>query len=164
MKFTFNITGEIQKTQSVCTPLQPVLVLAVLPGSYLVGIFDNLMEGGEDAESTTMVVEVVKGEGEGEGGGGGQTDRESVQVQEYGVQIHTHTHTQRGGAKWEMHRCSPTERWTFFWFVSHNLLLFYTVKKCIAYTRQKKGLCVIARLYFSRRPLLADVCYCSYGR
>lgn len=31
--------------------------------SYLIGFFDNLMEGGEDAESTTMVVEVVKREG-----------------------------------------------------------------------------------------------------
>lgn len=67
--------------------------------SYLIGFFDNLMEGGEDAESTTMVVEVVKGEWEGRGGkmtdgqtdrqGVRQTDRESVQVQEYGVQIHT---------------------------------------------------------------------------
>lgn len=32
------------------------------------------MEGGEDAESTTMVVEVVKGEWE---GGGGQDDRQT---------------------------------------------------------------------------------------
>ena len=53
------------------------------------------MEGGEDAESTTMVVEVVKREGL-EGGReqddrqtDRQTNRESVQVQEYGVQIHT---------------------------------------------------------------------------
>lgn len=56
--------------------------------SYLVGFFDNLMEGGEDAESTMMVVEVVKGEWE-RGQGDRQTDKESVQVQEYGVQIHT---------------------------------------------------------------------------
>lgn len=39
--------------------------------SYLVGFFDNLMEGGEDAECTTMVVE-VKGER-----GGGQDDRQT---------------------------------------------------------------------------------------
>lgn len=42
------------------------------------------MEGGEDAESTTMVVEVVRGEWE-RGGTRWQTDRESVQVQEFGV-------------------------------------------------------------------------------
>lgn len=29
---------------------------------YLIGLFDNLMEGCEDAESTTMVVEMVRGE------------------------------------------------------------------------------------------------------
>ena len=75
-KFTFSIT-------SLCN------WRGVIPQvSYLIGFFDNLMEGGEDAESTTMVVEVVKGEWEG-GQDDRQTDRESVQVQEYGVQIHT---------------------------------------------------------------------------
>lgn len=45
---------------------------------YLIGFFDNLMEGGEDAESRTMVVEGVKGVwGEGRQNDR-QTDRQGV--------------------------------------------------------------------------------------
>lgn len=58
--------------------------------SYLIGLFDNLMEGGEDAESTTMVV--VDGERR-VGQRDKMTDRESVQVQEFGFQIHTEWET-----------------------------------------------------------------------
>lgn len=70
--------------------------------SYLWGLFDNLMEGGEDAGSTTMAVKGERGGGEmADGQTDGQvdghtdretdrqTDQESVQIQEYGVQIHT---------------------------------------------------------------------------
>lgn len=67
--------------------------------SYLGGLFENLMEGGEDAASTAMVVKV-----KGEQGGGArwqadrQTDQGSVQIQDHGVQTHTHTQIQAGGA------------------------------------------------------------------
>lgn len=58
--------------------------------SYLTGLFENLMEGGEDAASTAMAVKV-----KGEQGGGEmadrQTDQGSVQIQEHGAQIHTAT-------------------------------------------------------------------------
>lgn len=63
--------------------------------SYLVRFFDNLMEGGEDAESTTMV---VKGEREW-GQDDRQTDRQGVSagtVQEHGVSD-THRDTAPGG-------------------------------------------------------------------
>lgn len=71
--------------------------------SYLIGFFDNLMEGGEDAESTTMVVEVVKREGWGRVGreqDDRQTDRQTGSQCRY--RNMGFRYTQRGGAKWEI--------------------------------------------------------------
>lgn len=44
--------------------------------SYLIGLFDNLMEGGEDAESTGDGGEVVGGEWDRRGQDGRRTDRQ----------------------------------------------------------------------------------------
>lgn len=64
--------------------------------SYLTGLFENLMEGGEDAASTAMVVEGERRAGRGRDGRRTDTDRQtgqgSVQIQERGLQL------QAGGA------------------------------------------------------------------
>ena len=61
------------------------------------------MEGGEDAESTTMVVEVVKREGS--GGGREQDDRQTDR--QTGSQCRYRNmgfrYTQRGGTTWEIY-------------------------------------------------------------
>lgn len=74
--------------------------------SYLIGLFDNLMEGGEDVESTTMVVEAVKGEWEGDEMSDGQAETDGDrQTDRQGVSAGTGTWGS-GSTRWETHRYS----------------------------------------------------------